>query len=90
MSLFNAITDHVIETSEQMIKVVEQAHSLMFTQDVEENPSAGSETFESGDGIETNVMDELEDNMNEKSPLLGIADGVIGDIFKDQVCVLDR
>lgn len=85
MSLLNSITDHVIETSEQMIKVVEQANSIMFGQDMAENLNSGSGTFERSAGIETDVMDELGDSVNAESPLLGIADGVMGDIFKDQI-----
>jgi len=89
MSLLNSIYEHVIETSEQVIKVVDEATSLVFGQDTVEEPTIGRESFGNADNIEADVMDdweqELEDNMNAESPLKGIADGVLGDIFKDQI-----
>jgi len=89
MSLLNSIYEHVIETSEQMIRVVDEATSLVFGQDTVEEPTIGRESFGNADNIEADVMDdweqELEDNMHAESPLKGIADGVLGDIFKDQI-----
>lgn len=89
MSLLNSVYEHVIETSEQMIKVVEEAHSLVFGEDTVEEQTVGRESFGTDDNIEADVMDdweeELENNMNAESPLKGIADGVLSDIFKDQI-----
>jgi len=77
MSIFDSITDYLVETSDQIIKVVEEVTELTFKADSAEDDGGGS-GGEFGD-----EMDEAEDLFDE-SPLAGIADGVVKDIFKNQ------
>jgi len=91
MSLLDSLTEHVLETSEQIIKVFEEATNLIFSQNTEGEPEVESEVIGNlGDkATETDdivgLEEDLGDNVDAESPLSGIAEGVLGDIFQDQV-----
>lgn len=98
MSFFNSLTDHLIDTSERLIKVVEEGSTILLggtlsqPQDNDATtttagqsysaPTGASPDMEDLDGI---LSDELkQEYMNMDSPLNGIADGVLGDIMRNQ------
>jgi len=103
MSFFNSLTDHLIDTSERLIKVVEEGSTILLggtlsqPQDNDATTAgtastqysaptgASPESMEGMDDLDGILSDELkEEYMNMDSPLNGIADGVLGDIMRNQ------
>jgi hypothetical protein len=80
------LKDKVIETSEQMIKVVEEGATILMgiaTQATDTN-----DIPESNDSMDDLVLGEEEDIVGMKSPLDGITEGVLGDILNKQVSLI--
>jgi len=95
MSLFEKLSEYVLETSEQIIKVIEEGTALI-TAPAQGNddgagtlPPMGAFDGEAGEGL--NEFPDFDgasaDFMNAESPLNGIAEGVLNDIMKNQVRV---
>jgi len=94
MSLFNKLSDHVIETSEQMLRVVEEGMAIMSGNEPGSNDgeTASHQTMGGGasSGIGGDPMAEFdgsqtpEDFLQAESPLNGIAEDVLQDIMASQ------
>ena len=87
MSMLHNLKEHLIETSEQMIKVVEEGGSILLGLSGEANEGATTSTGQSSRTVDDpiDIFDDEQDIMNMNSPLNGIAEGVLGDIMKNQV-----
>ena len=88
MSLLKKLSDFVIETSEQAVKVFEEGTSLFLQGDgIEDTSSITNDhdhAYTYSDTINTDSPPSPDDLLNFESPLNGIADGVLGDIFQKQ------
>jgi len=88
MSLLEKLSDFVIETSEQAVKVFEEGTSLFLQGDgIEDTSSITNDhdhAYTYSDTINTDSPPSPDDLLNFESPLNGIADGVLGDIFQKQ------
>lgn len=83
MSLFNNIQENVIDTAEQMIKVVEEGVAILTGAQI--NGENLEETTYYGHGGADDMTIDEEDLSDMKSPLDGIAESVLGDLMKNQV-----
>ena len=89
MSILQNLQENVVETAEQMIKVVEEGVAILTGTQMSENTFEDTPTSDydqSGDDDFT--MGEEEDLANMRSPLDGITEGVLGDLMKNQVCII--
>ena len=86
-TFFHNLKESMIETCDQMIRVVEEATSILMGFASQENDESEqqSPTGGSDDLIHDILFDEDEGIDDMKSPLDGITEGVLGDIMKNQV-----
>jgi len=90
MSVFQKLSDFVVETSEQALKVVEEGSAILMGGDSPNNNNDGStggfNAGNTGAQDNSNFIDELPDEyLENESPLNGLADNVLSDIIKNQV-----
>ena len=87
MSILQNLQENVVETAEQMIKVVEEGVAILSGIQTSENTNEATSDHDlSVDDDFT--MGEEEDLANMRSPLDGITEGVLGDLMKNQVCIV--
>mmetsp|Transcript_9820 Transcript_9820/g.12435 ORF Transcript_9820/g.12435 Transcript_9820/m.12435 type:complete len:244 (+) Transcript_9820:157-888(+) len=90
MSFFQSFTENLIETSEQIIRVVEEGTSILMnlaSQEGKINSGASESIPKSSFDSNSDKFAELdldEDLDGMSSPLDGIAESVLGDIMKNQ------
>ena len=93
-SIFNSISDKVLETSEQILKTLEEAQEILFRDDsmLSESNEGGGNGGSDSDGWggsftnqEDFEMGSDQGHFDTPSPLEGIANNVMGDIMKSQV-----
>lgn len=83
MSLFDKLSDYVVENTEQVIKVMEEGTSV-FMENFAGKGSSGNgqgEYYSDDEGI---LDDPTEDFLNMESPLNDIAENVLKDIMSNQ------
>ena len=89
MSVFQKLSDFVVETSEQALKIFEEGSAILMSGDSPNNNDGGSTGGFNGktDAQDnSNFIDELPDDYLESdSPLNGLAENVLSDIMKNQV-----
>ncbi len=89
MSFFNNVQENMIETAEQVIKVVEEGVAILTggTLMGNENEVVGDTQYEPtyDQGGDDDLIIDEEDLSDMKSPLDSIADNVLGDLMKNQV-----
>jgi hypothetical protein len=94
--MFEKISNFVVETSEQAVKVVEEGTAILMGHDHGNYETSSSTEHISGDTQAANYdtedygdFSDLEglpdDFLNQESPLNGIAENVLGDIMRNQV-----
>ena len=85
MSVFNNIKQDVYLTAERMINVVEEGTALLMGKTNDLEGSTGNDPFEHiNEDIFDNEWESGAENID--NPLNGIAESVMGDIMKNQVC----
>lgn len=85
--MLHTLKENIIETSEQMIRVMEEGSSILLGLGGDEESETTPPTGANSDPIDDFTMSEEEEIANMKSPLDGIAEGVLGDIMKNQVSI---
>lgn len=91
-SIFHNFMESMVETCEQMIKVIEEGTSILMglsqgTNKEGDKPSSSFETNNDYTNDDTTFGEE-EDIAGMKSPLDGIAEDVLDNIMKNQVSLL--
>ena len=91
MSFFGKVIDHMTETSEQMIKVVEDGAAILMWYNRENNDEGGAtfayENEDTNDGMFDLSQLSEDQILNEPSPLNDIAQGLLSDIMLNQVSI---
>jgi hypothetical protein len=95
--MFEKLTNFVVETSEQAVKVVEEGAAILMGLDQGNDEASSSSNGDTLRDTQTGSYDTEgyedfsdleglpEDFLNEESPLNGIAENVLSDIMKNQV-----
>jgi len=88
MSVFQKLSDFVVETSEQALKVFEEGSAILMSGDSPNNNDGSTGGFNGNTDAQdnSNFIDELPDEyLENESPLNGLAENVLSDIMKNQV-----